>query len=83
MQYNSFRNISLALIFTTSYFGDINAQALNDDCFSAIQLPNVQNWCSSGSQFNNFSALESGYGPATCFSQGGHDVSYSFTSMAS
>jgi len=83
MQYNSFRNILLALIFTTSYFGDINAQALNDDCFSAIQLPNVQNWCSSGSQFNNFSALESGYGPATCFSQGGHDVWYSFTAIAS
>lgn len=83
MQYNSFRYILLVLIFTTSYIGDINAQALNDDCFSAIQLSNVQNWCSSGSQFNNFSAVESGYGPATCFSQGGHDVWYSFTAIAS
>ncbi len=60
----------------------LNAQAINDDCFSAIELTNVRSWCSSNGFFNNFSATTSGYDPATCFSGSGHDVWFSFTAIA-
>lgn len=71
----------LILVFFTGLAG-IKAQALNDDCFNAIELTNVRNWCSSGSTFNNFSATPSGYDPPMCFSNGGHDVWYTFTAIA-
>jgi len=67
------------LIFNTEH---LRSQAINDDCFTAIELTNVHNWCSTGSPFNNISATPSGFGPAGCFSGDGHDVWYTFTAIA-
>ena len=62
--------------------GGLKAQALNDECNSAIELTNVRNWCSTGTPFNNISASASGFDVPDCFSGQGHDVWYSFTATA-
>jgi len=76
------RNILFTILVFFTGMAGIRAQALNDDCFSAIELTNVRNWCSTGGAFNNFSAIPSGFGAPLCFSNAGHDVWYSFTALA-
>jgi len=42
--------------------GGLKAQALNDECNSAIELTNVGNWCSTGTPFNVFRDRDMMYG---------------------
>lgn len=79
---SQYKIVLFTLMLSIILVDRINAQALNDECFGAVELTNVRNWCSSGSPYNNISATPSGFGPATCFSGDGHDVWYSFTAIA-
>lgn len=81
---NFFYKYILLFFAIVAFFSEkATAQSINDECFTAIELSNVQNWCSSGAAFNNLSATPSGFGTASCFSGSGNDVWYSFTAIAS
>ena len=58
------------------------AQPSNDECEAAIPILDVTNWCSATAEFTNVDATESGFDPATCFSEAGNDVWFSFTPIA-
>lgn len=70
----------LLLIFTTAF-----AQAANDECDTAVSIPDVTNYCSPAGAFNNVGATPSSYGPAGCFTpanQTQNDVWFSFVAVA-
>ena len=54
-----------------------------DECASAIFIGETSNWCSEVEAYNNFSATPSLLGDATCFSNAGFDVWFSFRAVAS
>lgn len=60
----------------------LSAQPINDECEDAILIQDVTNWCSNVAEFTNVDATESGFGPATCFSEAGNDVWFTFTPIA-
>jgi hypothetical protein len=68
----------ILLLFGVTLF----AQPANDNCTSPFAIPPSTNWCSSIAQFTNANATPSGYGAATCFSNAGNDVWFTFTPVA-
>ncbi len=54
-----------------------------DECASAIFIGETTNWCSEVEAYDNFSATPSLLGDATCFSNDGFDVWFSFRAIAS
>ncbi len=60
----------------------LRAQVLNDDCADAIPIDNPSNYCSPVGGFSNEGATPSGFSAATCFSESGKDVWFSFVPIA-
>lgn len=58
------------------------AQPSNDGCDTPIPLPDVITWCSAANAFTSVAATPSGYGAASCFSNAGNDVWFSFVAEA-
>jgi len=61
---------------------ELFAQPSNDDCENAIVLTELDDWCSANGAFTNQNATPSGFGPASCFSNAGNDVWFSFVAQA-
>ena len=78
-------NLLLAF-FMLVYTQTIQAQALNDECNTAIHLNNVDNWCSAVAAFSNAdgtASFPSNPPPAICIPQAEfHDIWFSFTAQA-
>jgi gliding motility-associated-like protein len=55
-----------------------------DDCATAIELTNVKGWCSPVAAYNNLTATQSTYSPASncLFGARSHDVWFKFTAIA-
>lgn len=69
----------LLLLFPALAFAQ---QPLNDECFGAIRLENVSNFCSSTGSFDNFSATASSEERPECWPDDGYvDVWYSFVAQ--
>lgn len=60
----------------------IFAQPANNECINAIPLTDLDDWCSSNNAFTNVDATASNFGDPLCFSNGGNDVWFSFTAIA-
>jgi|GEM_PF-2866985 len=78
--------LHLVFIFWAITFGvKIFGQPLNDDCWNAKRIANVNNWCSSPAQFTNVFATPSGVGNPGCFPNfsfdSGSDVWFKFTAI--
>ena len=58
------------------------AQPANDDCENAIEITNIDSWCSTIGEYTNVNATPSGFGPASCFAGADDDVWFSFTPIA-
>ncbi len=58
------------------------AQPANDECDTAINIPDVSDWCSAAATYTNVGATASGFGPASCFDSANNDVWFSFTAIA-
>ncbi|HHB79128.1 MAG TPA: hypothetical protein ENK85_07840, partial [Saprospiraceae bacterium] len=74
----------LSLIFISLFLlagKVIIAQPINDECANAIELTNVQNYCSAKAEFTNVGATPSSLGAANCFS-GTKDVWFWFVAAA-
>ena len=62
--------------------GFVYAQPSNDECETAIILPDVTDWCSADSEFSNINATPSGYGAPDCWDTKDNDVWFRFTATA-
>ncbi len=60
----------------------VYAQPSNDGCENPIPLNDVSDWCSSFGEFTNIDATDSGYNPATCWTNTVNDVWFSFVAIA-
>lgn len=65
----------------------VQAQPSNDECQTAIQLTEVENWCSNFAQFTNIGATDgtqngTPYMPPDCFTNLSNDVWFVFTPIA-
>ena len=69
-----------SLFCLSSYLA--KAQPQNNDCESAINIPDIADWCSTPGQFTNVGATPSGYDGATCFGSAQNDVWFKFTAIA-
>ncbi len=58
------------------------AQPSNNTCTNPIQIPPSTSWCSGVGEFSNQGATPSGYSAATCFSNAGADVWFTFVPVA-
>lgn len=60
--------------------GYILAQPINDECWTAIDLPNVDRYCSEPEEFTIVDATPSGYDGASCWrnQERSHDVWFKF-----
>ncbi len=58
------------------------AQPSNDECDTAIEIPDVVNWCSDVGAYNNVLATPSGFGAPLCFSDAQNDMWFKFTAVA-
>lgn len=58
------------------------AQPANDGCETPVPIADVTSWCSVAGEFTSVGATLSGYGPASCFSNAGNDVWFSFVAEA-
>ena len=58
------------------------AQPANDDCTGAIEITDVQNFCSAPAAYTNDAATPGSYTAPTCFSNNSHDVWFKFTAQA-
>ena len=56
----------------------------NDECFSAYEIPDVQNWCSEVNLYDNTEATQSAEDTPICIpnNQENHDVWFSFVALA-
>jgi len=64
-------------------FPSLLAQPANNECENAILLTDLDDWCSANAEFTNVNADLSGFGPASCFSNGGGgDVWFRFVATA-
>ncbi len=72
-------SIIFLFLFTTTL---ALAQPSNDECDNPILLTDVISWCSSAGAFTNVGATDSGYGPASCMTNGNNDVWFSFIAVA-
>jgi hypothetical protein len=80
-------NITMKFRYTATFVlllcaGALFAQPANNDCRTPFAIPPSANWCSNIAQFTNVGATPSGYGAATCFSNAGNDVWFTFTPIA-
>ena len=55
------------------------AQPVNDECANAIELTDIQNWCSATEAYSNISTSTSGQGRPGCYTQDGQDIWFRFT----
>jgi hypothetical protein len=74
------------LLFTTflllAVSGVAFAQPANDECTGAVNIPDVTNFCSASGAFTNVGATPSNLSAASCFSNVGGDVWFTFTATA-
>ncbi len=76
------------LLFTAFYLpkggGKLNAQPANDGCLQAIQLTDLDNWCSAPDAFSTGGATESSQAAPSCFPLDPPplDVWFAFTAQA-
>lgn len=75
-------HFTLLIAFTLMSSTALWAQPSNDGCEAPIPITDVTSWCSAGSAFTSVAATPSGYGPASCFSNAGNDVWFSFVAEA-
>lgn len=52
-----------------------------DDCFTAVALPSVNNWCSADAAYTNTGATSSNFPAPACFGNINNDVWYSFVAV--
>ncbi|MEO1262686.1 MAG: gliding motility-associated C-terminal domain-containing protein [Bacteroidota bacterium] len=71
--------VLLITIFTL-HNGPLTAQS--DECFSATELNNVNNYCSGVGEFDNIGATPSGAAQPGCFPSVNNDVWFSFVATA-
>jgi gliding motility-associated-like protein len=57
-------------------------QAPNDECQSALPIPDVTDWCSAVGAYSNEGATPSGFGQASCWESTSNDVWFVFTPIA-
>lgn len=72
---------SFFLVVLAVFFGHILvAQPVNDECVTAIHLPNSDNWCSDPGQYSNVNATPYAGPPPTgnCFLSFDNDVWFTF-----
>ena len=72
----------LLILFFFFQIENIQAQPANDDCEGAIELTNVENWCSAIAEYDNSDATDSGYQSPFCFPGSDNDVWFKFTAVA-
>lgn len=78
------RYIFALICFWTLQFDALLAQPINDDCDQAINISNVNNYCSGVGEFTNIAATESNSNNPSCWPQFStvNDVWFSFTAIA-
>ncbi|MES2545982.1 MAG: PKD domain-containing protein, partial [Bacteroidota bacterium] len=59
------------------------AQPANDNCVNAIDLPNLDSFCSNNAQYTNVAATASGFASPTCWTGYNNEVWFKFTAIAS
>ena len=80
------KSVSFLLVLFSASYAPLYAQPSNDECFSAIALTNVQNWCSAPAAYTTGGATLSASVPRpVCFPFGttAPDVWFSFIPQAS
>lgn len=77
------KTLKAILILCFFSYIKIYAQLSNDNCTNPIVIPDPSNYCSKAGEYTNIGATPSGYGAASCFSNAGNDVWFSFVARAS
>ncbi|MEZ4908461.1 MAG: gliding motility-associated C-terminal domain-containing protein [Saprospiraceae bacterium] len=63
-------------------FNVIKSQINGDECENAIELSDVEDWCSENGEFSNIGATPSGYGTPDCWDTIDNDIWFRFTAVA-
>ncbi|MEL6862861.1 MAG: gliding motility-associated C-terminal domain-containing protein [Bacteroidota bacterium] len=72
-----------AMIFGLLAFApSLWAQPANDECEGAVEIANPANYCSENAEFTLVGATESGYDPASCWTDDSNDVWFRFVAIA-
>ncbi len=72
--------ISTLLLFVLSL--GLYAQSPNDECGTAIEITDIDNWCSAVGAYSNTDATASNFPASSCASNVSHDVWFSFIAEA-
>lgn len=73
--------LQIIILFILPFYS--YAQPINDNCSDAIELTDVESWCSADDEYTNVDASSSGFGPADCWNNSsGNDIWFKFTAIA-